>query len=123
MGIADKVIKQLKIVYPDFEKMTNSMGTYTCMNVMMHTDFSSSFSSAISSSITSATASSSYSSGLRRWRRLLRRQEAGGGGRRRQEEEDNSSHKNIKKGKNNMSKPIVAIIGKPNVGKQHFSTI
>ena len=63
MGIADKVIKQLKIVYPDFEEMTNSMGTYTCMNVMMHTDFSSSFSSAISSSITSATASSSYSSG------------------------------------------------------------
>ena len=39
MGIADKVIKQLKIVYPDFEKMTNSMGTYTCMNVMMHTDY------------------------------------------------------------------------------------
>lgn len=63
MGIADKVIKQLKIVYPDFEEMTNSIGTYTCMNVMMHTDFSSSFSSAISSSITSATASSSYSSG------------------------------------------------------------
>lgn len=119
MGIADKVIKQLKIVYPNFEEMTNSMGTYTCMNVMMHTDFSSSFSSAISSSITSATASSSYSSGSGGGGGF-----SGGGGRRwwpeEAEEEDNSSHKNIKKGKNNMSKPIVAIIGKPNVGKSTF---
>lgn len=88
MGIADKVIKQLKIVYPDFEEMTNSIGTYTCMNVMMHTDFSSSFSSAISSSITSATASSSYSSGSGGGGGF-----SGGGGRRwwpeEAEEEDN----------------------------------
>lgn len=88
MGIADKVIKQLKIVYPNFEEMTNSIGTYTCMNVMMHTDFSSSFSSAISSSITSATASSSYSSGSGGGGGF-----SGGGGRRwwpeEAEEEDN----------------------------------
>ena len=58
-GIADKVIKQLKIVYPNFEEITNGINTYTYMNIMMHTNFSSSFSSAISTSIASAT----YSSG------------------------------------------------------------
>ena len=64
MGIASKVIKQLKIVYPNFEEISNEMGTYTCMNVIMNTNFTSSFSSAISSSIISASAASStYSSG------------------------------------------------------------
>ena len=58
-GIADKVIKQLKIVYPNFEEITNGINTYTYMNIMMHTNFSSSFSNAISTSIASAT----YSSG------------------------------------------------------------
>ena len=58
-GIADKVIKQLKMVYPNFEEMTTGIGTYAYMNIMMNTNFSSSFSSAISSSISSAT----YSSG------------------------------------------------------------
>lgn len=57
-GIADKVIKQLKIVYPNLEEMTSGIGTFTYMNLMMNTDFSSSFSNAISSSMSSA-----YSSG------------------------------------------------------------
>ena len=58
-GIADKVIKQLKMVYPNYDEITNGVNTYTCMNIMMHTNFSSSFSNAISSSVASAT----YSSG------------------------------------------------------------
>lgn len=63
-GVADKVIKQLKIVYPNFdEMMTSDMTTFTYMNLMINTDFSHSFSSAISSSISSASsASSTYSS-------------------------------------------------------------
>lgn len=65
MGVADKVIKQLKIVYPDFDKISDGLTTYTYMNLMLHTDFSNSFSNAISSSIQSARAtySSTYSSG------------------------------------------------------------
>ena len=65
MDVADKVIKQLKIVYPDFDKMSDGLTTYTYMNLMLHTDFSNSFSNAISSSIQSARAtySSTYSSG------------------------------------------------------------
>lgn len=58
-GIADKVIKQLKMVYPNFEEITEGINTYTYMNIMMHTNFSTSFSNAISTSIASAT----YSSG------------------------------------------------------------
>ena len=65
MGVADKVIKQLKIVYPDFDKISDGLTTYTYMNLMLHTDFSNSFSNAISSSIQAARAtySSTYSSG------------------------------------------------------------
>lgn len=62
-GIADKVIKQLKIVYPNFEEMTNDFATYSCMRMMMTTNFSSSFSNAISSSISSAYSSGSGSGG------------------------------------------------------------
>lgn len=62
-GIADKVIKQLKMVYPNFEEITNGINTYTYMNIMMHTNFSSSFSNAISTSIASATYSSGSGSG------------------------------------------------------------
>lgn len=62
-GIADKVIKQLKMVYPNFEEMTTGIGTYAYMNIMMNTNFSSSFSNAISSSISSATYSSGSGSG------------------------------------------------------------
>ena len=78
-GIADKVIKQLKIVYPEIEQMDN-FNTTSYVYLMSHTNFNSSFSSAISSSI-----SSTMSSGSGRRRRLFRRRwrrpEAGGGGR------------------------------------------
>ena len=74
-GVAEKVIKQLKIVYPDFEEITSGVNTYTYMNIMMHTNFSSSFSNAISTSIASATYSSGSGGGGgfsggggRRWR-------------------------------------------------------
>lgn len=65
MGVADKVIKQLKMVYPNFEEMTNGIETYSYMSIMMNTNFSAGFSSAIDSSIQSAhsTYSSTYSSG------------------------------------------------------------
>ena len=56
-GIADKVLKQLKIVYPNIDETLN-VNTYTYMYLMMNTNFSSSFSSAVSTSI-----SSTYSSG------------------------------------------------------------
>lgn len=56
-GIADKVLKQLKIVYPNIDETLN-INTYTYMYLMMNTNFSSSFSSAVSTSI-----SSTYSSG------------------------------------------------------------
>ena len=62
-GIADKVIKQLKIVYPNFEEMTEGINTYSYMNIMMHTNFSTGFSNAISTSIASATYSSGSGSG------------------------------------------------------------
>lgn len=62
-GIANKVIKQLKIVYPNFEEITTGMNTYTYMYIMMNTNFGTSFSSAISSSINSSIAST-YSSGI-----------------------------------------------------------
>lgn len=55
-GIADKVLKQLKIVYPNIEEMVN-VNTYTYMYLMVHTNFSNSFSNSISNSI-----SSTYSS-------------------------------------------------------------
>ena len=62
-GIADKVIKQLKIIYPNFEEITNGINTYTYMSIMMNTNFSSSFSNAISTSISSAYSSGSGSGG------------------------------------------------------------
>ena len=63
-GIADKVLKQLKIVYKDLDNMDFGANSY--MYLMINTDFSSSFSNAISSAVTSSYAqnySSSYSSG------------------------------------------------------------
>lgn len=65
MGVADKVIKQLKIVYPNFEEMAQGINSYTYMNLMMNTNFNRTFSSAMSSSIQTAhsTYSSAYSSG------------------------------------------------------------
>ena len=54
-GIADKVLEQLKTVYPNIDQMDVSASAY--MYFMYHSNFSTSFNSAISSSI-----SSSYSS-------------------------------------------------------------
>lgn len=54
-GIADKVLEQLKTVYPNTDQMDVSASAY--MYFMYHSNFSTSFNSAISSSI-----SSSYSS-------------------------------------------------------------
>ena len=61
-GIADKVLKQLKVVYPNIENDLN-VNTYTCMYFMMNTNFSSSFSNAISTSMSSAYTSSSGGGG------------------------------------------------------------
>jgi len=60
-GIADKVIEQLKIAYPNFEEITGT--NYSMMYLMMNTDFNNSFSSAISSSMSSAYSSGSGSGG------------------------------------------------------------
>lgn len=77
-GIADKVLKQLKVVYPDIENTIN-VNTYQYMYLMIHTDFSRNFSNAISSSMSTAYTSASGGgggfSGGGRWR-----PEAGGGG-------------------------------------------
>lgn len=61
-GIADKVLKQLKTVYPNLESMTSS-DTYRCMNLMISTNFASSFSNSISSAMSSAYTSATSSSG------------------------------------------------------------
>lgn len=60
-GIADKVLKQLKIVYSEMGQDID-LNTYGYMYLMMHTDFSSSFSNAMNSAFSSAY-SSTYSSG------------------------------------------------------------
>lgn len=56
-GIAEKVIKQLKMIYPNFNEISN-VGTYTYMNLMMNSSFNTSFSRSISTSMSSV-----YSSG------------------------------------------------------------
>ena len=61
-GIADKVLKQLKVVYPNIENDLN-VNTYTCMYFMMNTNFSSSFSNTISTSMSSAYTSASGGGG------------------------------------------------------------
>ncbi len=77
-GIADKVLKQLKLVYPEIENI-DTFNTASSIYIMSNTNFSSSFTNTISSSFSSA-----MSSGSGRWRRLLRwrrRPADGGGGR------------------------------------------
>lgn len=61
-GIADKVIKQLKLVYPQIENMDN-FNTYSYVYLMSHTNFNSSFSRAINSSISSTMSSGSGGGG------------------------------------------------------------
>ena len=81
-GIADQVLKQLKIVYPNMNEQMN-VNTYGYMYLMVNTDFSSSFSNAISSSMSSAYSSASGGGGgfsgggrrpdggrRRRWRKI-----------------------------------------------------
>lgn len=79
-GIAEKVIKQLKLAYPNFEQVTGN--DHTMMYLMMNTDFNSSFSSAISSSMSSTYSSATGGGGgfsggggggggRRWWRRTL----------------------------------------------------
>lgn len=79
-NIAEKVLKQLKIVYPDIENNID-INTYTYMYLMMNTNFSSSFSNSINTSLSSAYSSASgggggfsgggrtEAGGRRRWRR------------------------------------------------------
>ncbi len=77
-GIADKVLKQLKTIYPNIDEL-DSINTSTYMYFMYHSNFETSFSSSISSSISSSYSSATgggggFSGGGRRW------PEAGGGG-------------------------------------------
>ena len=61
-GIADKVIKQLKVVYPQIDEM-NTLNTASYIYLMSHTNFNSSFSRAINSSISSTMSSGSGAGG------------------------------------------------------------
>ena len=61
-GIADKVLKQLKIVYSNFEEMSD-LSTVTYMNLMIHTNFATSFSNSISTTMTSTYSSASGGGG------------------------------------------------------------
>lgn len=80
-GIADKVIKQLKIVYPDMKEISD-INNYTYLYFMMHTNFSTSFSNSVSTSMTSSYSSATGGGGgfsggggggggRRWWRRTL----------------------------------------------------
>lgn len=81
-GIADKVLKQLKMVYPNVsEELTRNH--YSYMYLMMNTNFSNSFSNAVSSSMSTAYSSATGGGGgfsgggrrpdggRRRWRRKI----------------------------------------------------
>lgn len=61
-GIANKVLKQLKIIYPNMNEQWN-VNTYGYMYLMMNTDFSSSFSNAITSSMSTAYSSATGGGG------------------------------------------------------------
>ena len=80
--IADKVLKQLKIVYPNITEQMN-VNSYGYMYLMMNTNFSNSFSHAITNSMSSAYSSASGGGGgfsgggrrpdggrRRRWRKI-----------------------------------------------------
>lgn len=61
-GIADKVIKQLKMVYPQIDEM-DDFNTASYIYLMSHTNFNSSFSKAINSLISSTMSSGSGGGG------------------------------------------------------------
>lgn len=95
-GISEKVLKQLKIVYPNIDEM-DGINTSTYMYFMYHSNFNTNFSKAINSSIASATYSSGSGSGGGF--------SGGGGGRRRRpeaEEEDKILFRYNKKLKGNL---------------------
>lgn len=60
-GIADKVLKQLKLVYPNIEQL--DANTYAYYHFMYHSNFSTNFSNVLNTSIASATYSSGSGSG------------------------------------------------------------
>lgn len=87
-GIADKVLKQLKTIYPNIDEL-DAINTSTYMYFMYHSDFQTSFSNSISSSISSSYTSASGGGGGF---------SGGGGGGRRPEEavvEDKLSQNHI----------------------------
>jgi len=61
-GIADKVLKQLKLIYPEIENI-DAFSTASCIYIMNNTNFSTSFASSMSSSFSSAMSSGSGSGG------------------------------------------------------------
>lgn len=61
-GIADKVLKQLKIVYPNISEELN-VNHYGYMYLMMNTNFSNSFSNAITNSMSTAYSSATGGGG------------------------------------------------------------
>ena len=61
-GVADKVLKQLKMVYPNMDEQLG-MSHYGYMYLMLHTDFSNSFSHAITTSMSSAYSSATGGGG------------------------------------------------------------
>ena len=61
-GIADKVLKQLKTIYPNIDEL-DTINTSTYMYFMYHSNFSSSFTSSINSSISSAHSSATGGGG------------------------------------------------------------
>lgn len=62
-GIADKVLKQLKIVYPNMGEEELGTNQYAYMYLMMNTNFSSNFSNAISNSMSTAYSSATGGGG------------------------------------------------------------
>lgn len=61
-GVADQVLKQLKVVYPNITEQMD-LNTYAYMYLMMNTNFSNSFSNAITTSMSSAYSSASGGGG------------------------------------------------------------
>ena len=61
-GIADKVLKQLKVVYPNINEELNG-NHYAYMYLMMNTNFSNSFSNAITTSMSTAYSSATGGGG------------------------------------------------------------
>lgn len=78
-GIADKVLKQLKVVYPNIEQEF-STGYCGYMYLMIHTDFSNSFSHAITSSMSTAYSSATGGGGGFSGGGGGRTEDGGGGG-------------------------------------------